>query len=182
MEISILEKGKDLVRGSFEYLINSPVVKNLKIATALLPDWKIFEKLRDQGLFYRRFDFNGNPCCFIYKGDEFDVSQRPSNSKGSQAIYLARKDNGNESYLLQLLPPYAVTSRHYHKITTENFHNLEGSCNIVIDGTNNQLNRGTMQVLPRQVHQVKTVESESLNLIEMLGNPRGLSMDDHFYI
>ncbi|MEK6934563.1 MAG: cupin domain-containing protein [Nanoarchaeota archaeon] len=179
MDISILKQGGRLIRRSLASVNESTLVKNLKIATALLPDWPIIRSLRQHGYFYQKLDFNGYPCCVIYQG--LDFNSQPSSSKNSQAIYPARLDNGVESFLLQYLPPNSVTSRHHHKITTEKFHNLEGNCVIEINGTNYELQGATLQVNPGQIHQVHTRDKPALTLIEMLGNPKGLDMDDHYY-
>ncbi|MBU0761256.1 MAG: hypothetical protein KJ600_01390 [Nanoarchaeota archaeon] len=181
MEASILEEGKRLIRCSLDSVGRTGVVRNLRIATALLPNWWPIKTLRQYRLLCSKIDFNGSPCSIIYRGLDFSGSPQVSQSAGSQAIYLARKDNGKQSFLLQYLPPRSVTSKHFHRVTTERFHGLEGACFVEVNGEETLVNGRTFEVAPGKVHQVKTGEEPSLTLIEMLGNPDGLVMTDHYY-
>ena len=140
----------------------------------------MLKNVRKSGLPYQIFDFFGEPIYIICNGLNLDVP-RKSSSLGSQAIYLIRKDAGIHSHLLQLMPPRSVTSRHYHRITTEYFHNLRGECTIEVNGEDRIISGCILQVNKFETHQVKTGDRASLNLIEMIGNPAGLSMNDHYY-
>ncbi len=113
---------------------------------------------------------------------DFYSEPRKSRSAGSKAVYLAEKNDGERSLLLQYMPADSITSKHYHKITIEIFHNLGGTCIVYRNGKELVLQGRSIEIFPREIHQVKTRDSGALTLIEMIGNPNGLSMDDHFYV
>ncbi|MFC1697794.1 cupin domain-containing protein [Nanoarchaeota archaeon] len=111
---------------------------------------------------------------------EFYSNPKRSKSDKSEAIYLAR--NREKGLLLQYLPPHSHTSIHYHKIRTEIYHIIEGTCILNIDGNDILLSQGKYEVKPNMVHQVKTNQNPALTLIKIIGDPKGISLDDHFYL
>lgn len=114
----------------------------------------------------------------------YQPEKQKAKSPGSQAIYPARSANKMNGLLLQYLPPHSQTSCHFHQIKTEIYHSLAGEAFIEIDQamTVKLMYAGSRVIFPRTIHQVKTANKPSLILIEVLGDPEGLSMADHVYV
>jgi len=182
MEFRIVAEGKGLFNRTLDSVRQFGIIEDFRIAVAPFLDGASLRDIQRAGFPHTQISFAGEPCYIVCNGLRLHARPRVSNSSGSEAIYLGEWDNGEHSYLLQQMPPNAVTSRHYHGITTERFHNLSGQCFIEVHGTHKVLSGETLQVDPFKIHQVRTGAQPSLNLIEMLGNPNGLSMDDHHYV
>ncbi|RJO62298.1 hypothetical protein C4544_00430 [candidate division WS5 bacterium] len=106
-----------------------------------------------------------------------------SNSSGSKAVYIARSADKFRGLLLQYLPPFSNTSNHYHKNKYEAYHCFAGNAKLLIDAAEHNLEIGkTVVVKPNQVHSVITDSDPCLTLLEITGDPKGLSMLDHNYI
>jgi len=177
MEISIFTEQREIIRSAFP----SDNFDNLVIATALPSDGEFIKFLESERILYVEREINGSICCIAYRNLDFTQSRKPS--EGSKAIYLAERKEGNGGLLLQYLPPKSETSRHYHELTTERFHNLEGRCFIDIGETKEVLEQSSCTVPPWRIHQVRTKELPALTVLEINGNPRGLSdMSDHYHL
>ena len=176
MEINIFTEQRRIIRSAFP----SDNFDNLVIATAFPSDEEFIKFLESEKIPYVKREINGSICCIAYRNLDFTKSRKPS--KGSNAIYLAEREEKKGGLLLQYLPPTSKTSRHYHKLTTERFHNLEGRCFIDISGTEVVLKQSSCIVYPKMIHQVRTGELPALTVLEITGNSRGLSdMSDHYY-
>lgn len=123
-----------------------------------------------------------------------DEQESRSKSHQSGARYLAHGQAGDDSLLLQMLPPHTLTSCHFHRRTTEHFLNLIGSCTV---GTRDLMDpalpcqyqrlAGNQMLVPRFcVHQLQSGSALTINLLIMRGliwplrHP--LDMSDHFYV
>lgn len=113
----------------------------------------------------------------------YDKNNQKAKSPNSEAIYIARSENKMDGLLLQYLPPNSKTSRHYHKHKTENYHLIAGKAKIETSVGNQTLEHATTHTIkPEVTHQVVTEKEPSLILLEILGDPEGLSMNDHNYV
>lgn len=120
--------------------------------------------------------------CYIAAYDFLNFFKEPKkNSPGSKCMYLGVSTTESDSYLLQIMPPFSISSWHYHEKTTETYYNLHGRCIINIDDKDIILPRKGFIVEPYQKHFVVTENRPSLTLLH-LTNPYGLSMEDHKYI
>ena len=179
MEISALLENEEVVK------VNPSILQELnpeKIRIAVAPshDADFLKAVEDSGLNVRTLKLGNKKYILAYRDLDFFDEPKKSRSEESGAIYLAERNAGGRSLLLQYLPPFTPTSRHFHKITTEHFHGLVGRC--IIEGKSAILCQDTVIVTPFTAHQLRTYEDHSLALIEMIGNPAGLSMNDHFYV
>ncbi|MBW2990980.1 cupin domain-containing protein [Candidatus Woesearchaeota archaeon] len=166
------------VRNFFERDDESDIIK---IITTLNPTKEFSDLLQKEELTQKIIDFNDNQCYIGYKNLNFFKKPRKSSSEHSNAVYLASRKKPFEGYLLQHLPPNGLTSGHRHKITTEAFHILEGKVIMNIDSRETTIIGGSYIVKPRTWHQLKTKEQPALTLIQIIGDPKGLSMDDHWF-
>ncbi len=188
MEVSVVLEDRELLRigpnfEGFDF-------EEFQVASAVLPNPGFVEVARNFGLNIDEFNFGDIAYCVAHKDLDFYPEPKMSRSRkqGSGAIYLAERDSGERSLLLQYLPPFNLTSRHYHKITTEYFHGLAGSCHIDVSAVSGAmgsrasvtLEGNTFEMKPGHWHQLRTDEGPSLALIEMVGNPEGLCMGDHY--
>lgn len=179
MELSVLTRERMLVRKQFD-LID---MKDVNIATALKPNKDFIELLRIKNLLHKIIDFNGTPCVIFYSEDLYFYPElRLANSPKSNARYYARSKNKMDGLLLQYLPPHSNTSKHYHEEKIEIYHNLEGICLIESGHNKILLERCSYKVGKKIIHQVTTDETSSLTVLEIIGDPNGLSMDDHHYV
>jgi len=157
--------------------------EEVEVLTALDPDNRMISLLQQSSLPLHIVDLDGRDCYVLHRSLQFNgEAQQRSHSPSSQAKYFARMSRNMQGFLLQYMPPFSVTSRHYHKLTTETYHNLEGECTLHIDGSDVRLRNSTVIVNPKQVHQVRTGKECALTLLVMEGDPKGLSMDDHCYV
>lgn len=107
---------------------------------------------------------------------------KKSQSSGSNALYLARSADKKEGLLLQLLPPFSKTSCHHHTQKREAFHLIEGVATLITSQSVWTLYRGDTHVVePGVIHQTRTDARPAIILIEVVGDPEGLSMQDHVY-
>lgn len=124
----------------------------------------------------------------------FPPKERRSRSKDSRALYLYKTNHDHHCTLVQVLPPFRVTSCHNHWWTTEDFSNFVGTCRI---GTLDQRNDAGMQyttlaqsklvVPPYVTHQMANeTEKFAVNFLIMQRSDRPFSdatdMDDHHYV
>lgn len=111
-----------------------------------------------------------------------DQSDKKAKSSGSDAVYLASAGSGRRKFLLQYLRSGGVTSKHYHKQTTEAFHLLAGNAMVRTPGEVmlEFANRRTIVVSPPTQHQLMTRTQDSLILLEMNYDADNLGMSDHF--
>lgn len=145
-----------------------------------------------------KFDIGLGVIAYILQRglEAFPQDERESRSKQhrSGALYLYSSHHNQHCTLLQVLPPFSVTSCHYHQWITEDFYSLIGSCAI---GTMDSLNGKTIAytplaqtklTVPRHViHQMaNTTEKFAVNFLNMRGLARPLKhptqMDDHHYV
>lgn len=122
---------------------------------------------------------------FIGLGDGFHIYRPPkkATSPGSEAIYWARSKDKKRGLLLQLLRPHSSTSQHYHRAKTESFHLIAGRAELVADKKVLPLEDGNTQTIqPGVIHQVRTESRPALTMMEIIGDPEGLSMKDHHYV
>ncbi|MBI4017195.1 MAG: hypothetical protein HY363_05895 [Candidatus Aenigmarchaeota archaeon] len=181
-EVSIITVYESLERRVFSSGID---LNQVELLTALEPDecTKSFIERAAAKLKLQTIYFDGQ-ICYILLSDSMHfnkVSEQKSNSPASQARYLAKRSGKMHGFLLQYLPPFAVTSKHYHKLSTETYHNLEGECFLEINGDIKLLKNSTLTVAPGEVHQVHTKDQFALTLLSIRGDSKGLSMDDHYY-
>lgn len=120
--------------------------------------------------------------CLAHRGTlhVYDEPKR-SLSTSSGAVYLARSADKDLGWLLQLLPPWAHTSRHHHALKTERFINLAGSCLMGVGEKEVVAVRSDQIVEPETSHYLRTLAEPALNLLIISGHPDPLSMDDHHY-
>jgi mannose-6-phosphate isomerase-like protein (cupin superfamily) len=114
----------------------------------------------------------------------FYPGQESKKSPGSQSIYYGRSKDKMDGLLLQYLPPNSRTSRHYHRLKTEIYHGIEGEAIIIVGEERNKLKlrKNKLEIFPGTVHQVITEDSPALTLLKIMGDPKGLSLDDHIYV
>ena len=174
MTVQVFTIDRKLVSATPEWLSNAENIKTVRIAVGIEPQ----EAIHD--LEFMAISWNSHSLGICFRELEF-FSQPRKQSENSQAIYLAQFRKPGYGLLLQYLAPESVTSRHYHKITTEYFHPLNGHSKIEIDGLVSDLS-GTLAVVTFRPHQLWTDEQPALNIIEMIGHPEGISMDDHYYM
>ncbi len=129
-------------------------------------------------------DFKSATQRYIYLRGFEEIFDPPiwSTSPGSQALYLA-KSGEDPMFLLQFMPPFCRTSRHFHlKTRAETYHLLLGMGILEVDGKSHKLLPGdSFKVEPKQVHQYFSLSSPTLTLLEIAGNPGCLQKQDHFY-
>lgn len=110
---------------------------------------------------------------------------RQSLSGSSGALYLGRSREKRFGWLLQVLPPWQMTSRHEHWVKRERFINLAGSCFLGAGNAELHIHGGDMIVQPRTPHYLRTEGEYALNLLIITGYPDpelNLSMEDHHYL
>jgi mannose-6-phosphate isomerase-like protein (cupin superfamily) len=199
IEISIFRDKEDrgeLIRKSLSELSN--ILKEIKIDVATIrviedKELELIEhsvnKLKDNGYRINFIDINGSIKCYIIDNNIlyfYSEDKRKAKSPTSQALYIARSENKMRGLLLQLLMPHSTTSRHYHKMKTETFYNLEGSCILEIQEGNEKreiiLRNNFYTVKPNVIHRIRTENEPALTLIKIVGDPEGLSMQDHHYV
>ncbi len=113
----------------------------------------------------------------------YNKEKQKARSPNSQSVYLAISKNKMDGLLLQYLPPHSATSLHYHQFKTEAYHIIVGKATLMNHGKEIILERAKSElVYPHSVHQVITHDEPSLILLEIIGDPKGLSMDDHIYV
>ena len=127
---------------------------------------------------------DGRPLYVALRGFKVFDPPRVSQSQGSRAQYLASVTCGKVSLLLQLMPPQATTSAHFHRRTREAFHSLAGKAALRTNfGMSVFFEPGASEVIdPFIAHWVETAERDSLVLIEMVSEVEGLGMSDHEYV
>ncbi len=168
-------KNRRLIAGPLESLLQH------EILVASLQDTDD-GKIAVNGLKKERFRFNGTLYVILHS-DDFIYNPEESHSPGSKAIYLAKgphKRNSKEGFLIQLLPPHSITSRHFHQKETEIYFNLEGTCFLSVEDKEIILNQTTYSVKPLQIHQLRTKKHPALNLLWI----KGSSVEElkHFYV
>lgn len=124
---------------------------------------------------------------FIVYLEGFEVFKPPlrSTSPGSQAVYLAiAGDRTEHMLLLQYLPSFTTTSRHYHDSPQiEVYHLLAGEGILEIDSREYIIFQGQSKVVwPRERHCYRTEESPALTMLEIHGNPDCLKKHNHHYV
>jgi len=132
-------------------------------------------------------DFGGFRYFLALKG--FCVFEKPIKSKSakfksskSDALYIAESKDRKEGLLLQYLPIMGKTSKHCHKGKDEAFHLIEGQVEIVTPRKNFYFAEKNTEIIKKGViHQLCARKSPALILLEIVGDPKGLSMDDHTY-
>jgi len=177
----VVQVGSHVQRGH-PSMFRGPGLAELQIASAVMPNDEFREMATAAGLSVveRRLD---DVTYAIAHREDLIFYEEPmrSRSEDSGAIYLAERDDGVRSLWLQYLPPFTLTSRHFHRLTEEEFHGLEGRCVIEASNGNIVLENCSVLIRPGTIHQLRTEETPSLALLEMR-NPQGLNMDDHFYV
>lgn len=146
---------------------------------------ELHKKISDSGKDFSMtdVDFGGVYYHLALRGFTVFRSPVPARSAGSGALYIARRVVNMGGFLVQFLPPDSATSCHYHNLTNETYHLIAGKATIVADGKEVRLKQGeTHEIRPKTIHQVRTKVQSSIILIEIVGNPNGLSMDDHVYV
>lgn len=158
-------------------------LENFQIACVELPNYDFVKAAERRRLNINEFSRDGRSYCVVDNDIGLVFSEEPKVSRSgmSQAVYVAERDSGENSLLLQYLPMLSRTSCHEHLITTEDFCGLFGYCNIHVKPGKLKLEHKTITVVPGQIHQLRTEESPSIALIVMKGNPDGLVMGDHYY-
>jgi len=179
MELSVLTKQRELLRVESDSFYDW---NNIEVATALEPSKDLLGLLKRIDQSFEIVDFHGIPCCVMHRDLYFYDPPLSAKSPGSKAVYYARSRVKINGLLLQHLPPQTITSRHYHEAKTETYYNLEGRCLIEVDGEDILLDKCSYEIPPNVVHQVRTEDCASLTLLEIIGDPEGLSMDDHHYV
>ncbi len=167
-----------LFAGSLESLIERE--RKILVASAGSSD-KLRGVLEATRLKKEEFKFNGT-LYVIFFSSRLIYTPEESHSPGSKAIYLARGagEDCREGFLIQFLPPYSVTSRHFHRREEETYYNLEGTCFLSVGEKEIILNQSTYSVKPLQIHQLRTEKWPALNLLWIKGNSvEGL---EHFYV
>lgn len=140
---------------------------------------------------FTNLDFDGVEYFLALKGFRIiPENKRKSKSATSNAIYIAESADKMDGLLLQYLPPQSRTSCHYHKGKTEAYHLVEGTAAILKKFPGRLCNiwhpfdleaAEPHIVFPFEKHKVETDKFSSLTLLEIIGDPKGLSMDDHHY-
>ncbi len=179
MELSIFTKQRELVRATVDSFDDW---NNIEVATLLEPSKDLLELFKRNGQSFEIVDYHGISCCVMHRDLYFYHPPLSAKSSGSKAIYYARSMVKMDGLLLQYLPPQTITSKHYHTAKIETYHNLEGRCLIEVDGEDILLEQSSHKIPPNVVHQVRTEDDASLTLLEIIGDPNGLSMDDHHYV
>jgi len=134
-----------------------------------------------QGFENLAIDFGGIEYFLALRGFHIYNPPKKATSPGSQAIYLARSEDKMEGLLLQYLPPYSVTSQHSHQSKKEAFHLLAGQATIKTPSVEFVLREGCTRLVEQGSHQLRTNLQPALTLLEIVGDPKGLSMEDHNY-
>lgn len=179
-EVSIISAKGCLERKVFDANLDW---KSVEILTALQPDEQTKLSLLRAPLNMEVLLLDDKVCYVLHRSLYFNKpSEQKSKSPGSKAIYFACNKKEMHGLLLQYMPSFSITSKHYHELTSETYHNLEGECILEIDGKPVKLKNSTVTVQPYQVHQVRTKEQSALTLLSIHGDPKGLSMDDHHYV
>lgn len=108
---------------------------------------------------------------------------KTSLSAVSGALYLGRSLKKSHGWLLQVLPPNQVTSRHFHKVKTERFINLQGKCFMAVhESTEIDITGRDYTIYRNTPHYTYTEEEWALNLLIISGLPDPLTMEDHHYL
>jgi len=179
MEVSIINSKGNLERKSLDSILNWD---EIELLTAIDPDDKDKLVLKNTQLPLKVVDLDGRQCYIVHHSLYFYDEIQQAKSPTSQGRYIARSEDKSNGWLLQYLPPFSHTSKHYHGLKKEKYHGLEGECSLEIDGKKVKLKGNVVTVQPGQIHQVKTTQQFALTLLIIQGDPKGLSMDDHNYI
>lgn len=101
-----------------------------------------------------------------HKLNFFDVAQSHS---GSSGLYLLEEIVGDSWVFVQAMLDNGISTKHMHgESVIELYDPLAGESFLTVNGRDNKLNAGMpLEVFPGQVHQLKTVENSSLNLLIM---------------
>ena len=94
----------------------------------------------------------------------FDLFHKPrkSSSDDSGSLYLGMRELDEKILILQYLPKYSKTSRHYHKEITERHIVLAGACY-----SNNKKVDNEFVSNPGDVHFLETKEKGCLMILEI---------------
>jgi mannose-6-phosphate isomerase-like protein (cupin superfamily) len=138
------------------------------------------------GLRHMSIDFGGEPL-LVLSPYSFFSEIRDAKSPKSLAKYLLWKEDKERrlGFLVQYIPPNAITSRHYHNIQTEVFNVIEGSVFLEAASSLVLLKPGSRRsVAPETIHRLSTGHEPSLTVIEMQ-NYDGKSskgINDHYFV
>lgn len=103
-------------------------------------------------------------------------------SPTSQAEYLACSTDKTDGLLLQVIPPFSKTSCHRHKEKREALHVIAGEATLLTSQSVWTLYRGYSHVIePGVFHQTRTGSRPALIVVEITGDPEGISMNDYEY-
>lgn len=103
-------------------------------------------------------------------------SPKKSSTKSSNSLYLAYKEERNNYWLLQYLPPFSKTSNHYHKNIIEKHEVIAGECFI----KNNKKSTDFLKKITKEneIHQLYTQEKGCILILEMIHqNKKGWEKD-----
>lgn len=131
---------------------------------------------------------NSKPLKIAMRGFHLYNPPKQSNSEDSEATYYARSDNKHNGLILQKLESHSRTSAHYHKQQKELYCLVAGEVTIHAKGVDALLNApGKSQATvfpgsPDLIHPLETEDSASLTILQLKNCPKGLSMEDHFYV
>lgn len=132
--------------------------------------------------------YGKTPCFLALRGFHIYKPPKISNSPTSRAIYYARSEDKQNGLLIQYLPPYSRTSKHYHEQQTEAYYLIAGSVEIETNCAVIPLKvPGVSQVTilpgkPGSPHPLITYKEPALTLLQIVNCPGGLSMEDHHYL
>lgn len=129
-------------------------------------------------------DMEGIRYVLALKGFTIFPYPRRSGSLGSRALYLAQSKDPMEGLLVQLLPRYSVTSKHFHdEPVREAYYTLEGRATLATSKGNIFIDRNRSYVVTPYIwHQVQTGSVPALTLLEIAGSPNGLEGLVHHYV
>jgi len=183
MEATIFTTRRRIITQSLESLDHRIV------ELAVVPDFS--DELRgfvSNGLSAAPVSFNGGVYGLIHNGFMFPEKPEVSHSRDrvtgtllSHALYIAKKfPRQGLAFVLQYLPPYSHTSRHYHRETTEIYHSLAGSCTVFRNGSPTALSGAqSLPIYTEVIHQARTTSQPSLMLLEIRGAGNPLEGDHH---
>lgn len=176
MELTIIDKDKKIkiIKKDFHKINWDKIL----LATATNYPKNFIKKLREEKQRYKEIYLNEKKILLIFKNFIFFRKPLNSSSKESGAQYLAISKNIKEGLALQYLPKKTKTSHHYHNIKKEIFYSLEGEAFLKLKKGEFLLNKNIKKVNQGTAHQLITKNKDSLILIEIKNDPKGLSHDD----
>jgi len=151
-------------------------------ASILSPDQSVRERVARAGFNTFELSFGETPL-LVASPFTFYKKIKKAFTPTSQAYYLLwheqEKEEDKWGFLLQYLPPHALTSKHFHKEQTEIFYLLEGELSLETSEGNIHLSSGEAYIVnPNVTHQLFTRESPSLTVLEI----QKVNYKDHYLV